>query len=333
VGRSTFDLHQDTDSFAIFGQVTWHISDRIRANLGLRYTKDEKELDFSRVTTGALPFPTYTLVDEREDSDTTPSINIQADISDNVMVYASFSQGFKSGGFDFESGADFEEETVDAWEIGFKSMLFEGSVELNAAMFQSEFDDLQVAAWNGIAFETGNAAKATTKGLEIDGRWQITDSWMVWGAVAYLNAEYDRFPGATCTASQQMVAPGGPNFCQQDLTGGDLQFSPDWSGTLNLDYILQMGDFELTASLGVDYSADFFTALDLDPISQQGSYVKVNMRVELAADAGWSVALVGKNLTDEETTMWVNDVPFFRGAHFAAYDQSRNFGIQARYEF
>ncbi len=333
VGRSTFDLTQDTDSYAAFGQVTWHVTDRLRTNVGLRYTNDEKDLDFARITTGALPFPSYQLSDSRDDSDVTPSINVQYDLSDDVMVYASFSQGFKSGGFDFESGQDFEEETVDAWEAGIKSTLGDGSMEFNAAVFRSEFEDLQVAAWNGTAFETGNAAEAITEGLEIDGRWQMTDRWMMWGAVAYLNAEYDSFPGATCTAEQQMVFPGGPGACIQDLSGKDLQFSPDWSGTLNLEYFQPMEGMEFSALLGIDYSSDFYTALDLDPISKQDSYAKLNARIQLAADAGWSIALVGKNLTDEETTMWVNDVPFFRGAHFAAYDQSRNIGIQARYEF
>ncbi len=331
VGRTQFDLTQDTDSYAAFGQITWHATDRLRATLGLRYTSDEKDLDFTRTTTGTLPFPTYSLSDSRKDSDTTPSFNVQYDLGDDTMIYASFSQGFKSGGFDFESGEDFEEETVDAWEVGVKSTLADGSVELNASYFRSEFSDLQVAAWNGTAFETGNAAEATTEGLEVDGRWQITDSLMLWAAAAYLDAKYDNFPGATCTAAQQDAL--GPT-CTQDLSGKDLQFSPEFSGTLNLEYYHVFGSgLELTAVVRLDYSDAYYTALDLDPISEQDSYTKVNARVQLAGEGGWSVALVGKNLTDEKTTMWVNDVPFFRTAFFAAVDPSRNIGIQARYEF
>jgi outer membrane receptor protein involved in Fe transport len=336
VGRETFDLEQDTDSYAAFGQVTWHFTERLSTNLGLRYTRDEKDLDFSRMTTGALPFPTYDLKDSRDDSDVTPSINVQYDWGEDTMVYASFSQGFKSGGFDFESGTPFEEETVDAWEAGIKSRLADGAVELNASVFHSEFSDLQVAAWNGVAFETGNAAEATTEGLEIDGRWQISDSWMLSGALAYLNAEYDDFPGATCTAQQQNdhAASGAAGSCTQDLSGEDLQFSPEWSGTVSLEYFREIGSgLELTAMLGADYSDAYFTALDLDPHSEQDSFTKVHARIQIAGESGWSVALVGKNLTDEETTMWVNDVPFFRGAHFASLDGTRNIGIQARYEF
>lgn len=336
VGRTDFDLEQDTDSIAVFGQLTWNITDRLRTTLGLRYTEDKKDIDFARITTGALPFPTYELTDSRTDSDTTPSLNVQYDLGDDVMLYGSFSQGFKSGGFDFESGEDFEEETVDAWEFGVKSRLADGAVELNAAVFSSEFSDLQVAAWNGVAFETGNAAEATTQGVEVDGRWQITDNWMLSGAIAYLDAQYDDFPGATCTADQtdEHNASGAPGGCTQDLSGKELQFSPEYSGTINLEYFRIMDSgLELTAMLGADYSDAYYTALDLDPHSIQDSFTKINARIALAGSAGWSLALVGKNLTNEETTMWVNDMPFFRTAHFGAIDGLRNIGIQAKYEF
>ena len=338
VGRQTFDLEQDTDSFAAFGQLTWHLTDRLRATAGVRYTSDEKDLDYSQQTTGALPFPSYTVTDSRDDSDVTPSFNLQYDLWDDGMVYASYSEGFKSGGFDFESGAQFEEETVEAWEAGIKSRLAGGSIELNAAVFRSEFSDLQVAAWNGTAFVTSNAAEAITQGVEIDGRWQISEHWLLSGAIGFLDAEYDSFPAAVCTAGQQnqWAADTGlpPGTCTQDLSGEDLQFSPEWAGSFSLEYRRELGgDLHFTGILSADFTDDYYSALDLEPLSLQDAYTKLNARLQLASHAGWSVALVGKNLTDEETSTWVNDVPFFRGAMFATTDPSRSIGIQARYEF
>ncbi len=338
VGRQTFDLVQDTDSLAAFGQLTWHLTDRLHLTAGLRYTDDQKDLDYSQQTSGALPFPSYTLDDSRDDSDTTPSFNVQYDAWDVGMVYLSYSEGFKSGGFDFESGETFDEETVEAWEMGIKTRFAGGSVELNAAVFRSEFSDLQVAAWNGTRFVTDNAAEAVTQGIEIDARWQITEHWMLSGALGLLDAEYDSFPAAVCTAQQQNAhaADTGlpPGTCTQDLSGKELQFSPEWAGTLNLEYKTDLGgDLRLAGIIGIDYSDQFYTALDLDPISRQDAYYKVNARLQLGSYTGWSVAVVGKNLTDERTTTWVNDVPFFRGAHFASIDGPRSLGIQARYEF
>jgi len=336
VGQQKFKIKQDTESYAAFGQLTWHVSDRLRTNLGLRYTEDDKDLDYSQTVTGMLPFPSYSLKDSLTDSEVTPSVSVQYDIWDDSMMYVSFSQGFKSGGFDFESGDNFDPETVDAWEAGIKSRLADGSVELNVAVFHTEISDLQVAAWNGTAFETSNAASATTEGVEADGRWQITDSLMFSGALAYLNAEYDDFKNATCTAQQQIdsIAVGGSaGSCTQDLSGGDLQFSPEWSGTLSLQYSYQLeGGMELSSILGADYSDAYYSALDLDPVSKQDAFWKYHARIQLAGATGWSVALVGKNLSNEKTSMWVNDVPFFRGAQFAAIDPPRSIGIQARYE-
>jgi iron complex outermembrane recepter protein len=78
-------------------------------------------------------------------------------------------------------------------------------------------------------------------------------------------------------------------------------------------------------------SDEYFTALDLDPITKLGSFIKLNLRIEVArADDKWSVALVGKNLTDEQTTTWVNDGPFFEGACFGSSKPPRSFEIQAR---
>lgn len=338
VGRSQYDLVQDTDSLAVFGQGTWHISDALRTTVGLRYTKDEKKLDFAQITTGSLPFPNRKVTDSRDDSEITPSFNVQWDASEDIMAYLSFSQGFKSGGFDFESGAQFDEETVDAWEVGFKASLADGAAELNAAYFNSAFKNLQVAAWNGLAFVTSNAAEAQTQGVEIDGRWQISDQFLLTGAVAFLDAKYDNFSNALCNAPLQVahgIATGNnPNTCTQDLSGKELQFAPDWAGSIGIEYTEAVTDtLELSVNLGVDFTDGYFTALDLDPVSKQDSFAKVNMRIQLADDNSWSIALVGKNLTGEKTTNWVNDVPFFRGSYFGSIDPPRSLGVQAKYKF
>jgi outer membrane receptor protein involved in Fe transport len=282
-----------------------------------------------------MPFPNRSTIDSRDDSDLTPALSIQYDASDDVMLYGSFSQGFKSGGFDFESGAQFEDETVDSWEVGFKSLLADGALELNAAIFDSQFENLQVAAWNGVAFVTSNAAESSTQGLEVDFRWQITDAVQLTGAVAFLNAEYDSFPAAVCNAAQQIqwgIDTGmNPNTCTQDLSGKPLQFAPDYAGNLNLEFYRELGNgLDLMTVLGVEFSDAYFTALDLDPIAEQDSYAKLNVRVQIANAERWSIAVVGKNLTDEKTTTWVNDIPFFRGAFFASIDPPRSFGVQGR---
>lgn len=335
VGNSNYDLTQNTDSIALFANGAWSITDNLRAAIGIRYTDDSKDLDFIQTTTGVLPFPTRSANNTIDDSDTTPSLSIQYDAGDDTMLYATFSQGFKSGGFDFESGNPFEAETVDSIEIGFKSLLMDGTLELNAALFDSAFENLQVAAWNGTSFVTSNAAEATTQGLEVDFRWQLSDTVNLSGAMAILNAEYDSFTAAICNAPQQVqwgIDTGtNPNTCQQDLSGKPLQFAPDYAGNLNLEFENELANgLNLTTVIGVEFSDAYFAALDLDPISEQDSYAKLNARVQLSSAENWSVSLVGKNLTDEGTTTWINDVPFFRGSYFGSIDPPRSIGIQGR---
>ena len=92
---------------------------------------------------------------------------------------------------------------------------------------------------------------------------------------------------------------------------------------------------EFSVAVGVDFTDSYFTAADVDPVSAQDSFAKVNARIQLANPDSWSVALVGKNLTDEKTTTWVNDHPVFNAhnAYFASIDPPRSIGVQLKYQF
>ncbi len=346
---------QDTESFAAFGEGTVNIVDRLRLSVGLRYTDDEKEVDkelliaalgtqtrapgqepFARII-GRIPHA-YNL--DRNDTDLSPSAGLQFDLTDEAMIYATYSEGFKSGGFDAQNVggalelAAFDPEEVEAWETGGKFTLLGGAAKLNIAYFNNQYKDLQVAAWNGFAFIVENAASATSQGVEADGQWRITENFTIGGAIAWLDAEYDDFPGAVCTAPQQtaFAATGRPaGQCNQDLSGKDLQFSPEIAGNVNAEYSAPVGNYRLTLQGDVNFTGSYHTALDLDPLARQDGFAKLNARVELAAgDDRWSVALVGKNLTDKKTTTWINDLPVFRGAYFGFIDPPRSVGVQAR---
>ena len=118
-----------------------------------------------------------------------------------------------------------------------------------------------------------------------------------------------------------------------------MQFSPEWSGNLALDYSTLLGDnLELKAGVDMMYSDDYQVANDQDPLLAQDSFYKINARIQLASyDETWSIAILGKNLTDEETTTWGNDVPLggqgFDGTYFQHINAPRSYEIQARYRF
>ena len=174
----------------------------------------------------------------------TYSTNIQWDVGDNTMLYASVSTGFKSGGFDEAySGAGYEirlvhpitnapigepvpgndssileveEEEVLAYELGAKMSLLDGAAELNLAVFRMEYDNLQTSSLIGDAFRVGNAGEAISQGVELDGRILLSERLTVGGALAYLDAYYEDFTGATCTTPQSMDPANNPGCLLED---------------------------------------------------------------------------------------------------------------------
>ncbi|MEH6610669.1 MAG: TonB-dependent receptor [Halioglobus sp.] len=316
----------------------------------------------------------------RDEDAFTFSGNLQWDATDSAMLYASVSTGFKGGGFDeaysgqgstvrtgsvttgepdggvIETGVDgsileYDDETVLAYEIGAKMTLADGAANLNIAIFRMEYDDLQVSSLVGDVFQVGNAGEAISQGIEIDGRWILAEGFTVGGALAYLDATYDKFDGATCTIPQSsdplnnpgcLAEDGSGNITApfqrggQDLSGETLLFAPEWSYNINAEWIIPLsGDLEIRTNADVNYTDESYSALDLDPNTLHDSSVRVNARIALASvDDTWSIALVGKNLTDEENRVWNNDVPLSdSNSYFGVPERPRSLAIQARYRF
>lgn len=397
---SIFD--QDSDSWAVFAQGTWSVTDTVRVTAGIRYNEETKELDKQAFAEGlgsrgdslglpdlivrANPASGALIEDlrshtfnglERDEDKFTWSLNSQWDASDSMMVYASVSTGFKGGGYDEAyTGADetirtgslisgepdggiiagpdasileFDEETVLAYEIGAKMTLADGAAELNLAVFRMEYDDLQVASLEGDVFRVSNAGESVSQGIELDGRWLLTERLTLGASVAYLDAFYDKFDTATCTIPQATdpannpgcLLPDGSNISAgetgaQNLNDKTLVFAPEWGGNLNIEYIYPVGDnLELRTNVDVNYTDEYYSALDLDPNTKHDGYTKVNARIALASvDDKWSVALVGKNLTDENTHVWKNDVALTASnSYFAVPERPLSIAIQARFRF
>lgn len=125
----------------------------------------------------------------------------------------------------------------------------------------------------------------------------------------------------------------------QDLSGAPLQFSPEYAGSLAIEYFTAITDtLNVRISTDVNFSDEYNVANDLDPVLDQDAFAKFNARVELSsADGMWSVAVLGKNLGDEKTTTWGNDVPLasqgFGETYFQHIDAPRSFVLQGRYNF
>jgi outer membrane receptor protein involved in Fe transport len=383
-GLSSFH-DQNEDSLALFAALTWHLGSSLRASVGARYTEVEKDLERRQtiedrapgVTVPCLPAVASGLgctvgapvlitalspphgrafgwrggvLDlHREDSEFTPSLTLQWDVGDSIVLYGSYTEGFKAGGYDQRNlfmnpgSGQFGPESVDAYELGMKSMLLDGALQFNLALFRGEYDDLQVSTFDGVVnFLVNNAASARSQGVESDLRWVVTDKLVFGAAVALLDAQWQEFRDAQCTAYELARAPNAActinpvsGLLVQDLSGADLLMAPAWSGNVSLEHYQPLANgLELRSELLVYFQDDQFLAADNDPATLQENFTKVNLRVALASASGWEVALVGRNLTDELTSPHAEDLPLrSTNSFFRLSDRPRTLALQGRYRW
>lgn len=386
--RHIYEL--ESESWALFFQGTFTISDTVRLTLGLRYTEETKDVysdqiltdDFSGRDTQSFNFILhsiwasqfntyrYSYTEDRKTDDTIPSVNVQWDVADDHMLYASFSQGFKSGGFtaadDGEPGDlglgqfpcapnpdltltvencydisnpndlfEFDDESVDAYEIGGKHTLMGGAINLNWAAFYTEYANLQTGIFRGIGFTVTNAGSSEIQGIELDILWAATENLVIGANAAYLDATYDEFEDAPCTVIQLDADPlcGTPaGISDNDLSGEPTLYASDYSASIFWDWSYPLEAWELFVGGEVNYRDEFHTAGDNDPVDLVDSYYKVNLRIGARSD-NWEIMAFGRNIFDEFVAVQSYDVPVLAGSHGRTMDEGAIFGVRAKYMF
>lgn len=348
-----------TDSASLFAELTWNVSDTLALKVGARYGEETKEVDRQGFCTrldgaplnpanisdvlarGSGLCPTLvTFNDERDEEHFMPSAQLQWRPNDAIMAYARWDRSFKSGGFNAAALAtladiEYEEERASGYEVGLKTRLG-ARATLNVALFDTQFDDLQVTTLTGGGQALlSNAGQATTRGIEVDSTWAAAQFLTLGVSAAYLDAEYDKYEDGPCNAVQRSASVGSGAPCFQDLTGRPTTYAPDLSGHVFAHLTFPVGA-AMTLGLRGDviYSDQYFYDTDLDPNTSQDSYWKYDARVELAdSDGAWSLAVLGKNLTNEATAVWGTDVPLILGSYVAFTELPRTVSLQATYRF
>ncbi|MBB3169113.1 TonB-dependent receptor [Simiduia aestuariiviva] len=356
------DFTQDSTLWAGFAQATWNIDTDWRLTVGGRYTSEDKTATrtqhhtnslgadvgssdalLNTVFTAFLIEPYSEIKDKRSEAAFTPLVTLQWDATEDMMVYATYTEGFKAGGFDVRSNAhpdpaygvniianpsplviiqtsntygfapgvfEYEEEKATSFELGSKMTLADGAAELNVALFHTNYTDLQTSQFDGkLGFNVTNAGEATTQGIELDGRWLVAEGLTLSGSVGMLDFQFDSFPNSQCYFGQTPNSTDYPGLC--DLSGKTREFAPEYQGTLSADYNRALGDdMEWRVTGDINFSDSYFTSPTLDPNLEQDAYAKLNLRFAVgSADGDWEVALVGKNLTDEKVATFGNQLP------------------------
>jgi iron complex outermembrane recepter protein len=356
---SEFGMREADQNASAFAAVTVHITHDFRLNGGLRYSSvhewAHRFLSTGMSTTNAYATPgnyipgsaaQQAVLDKilsgspadypetaRTDKKLMPTVSLQYDVTPSVMTYASFTQGFKAGGFadGFVANPTFAPEDVNAYEAGVKSRgVFGIPMMLNIDAFWENYTNLQEAATftlpNGQRSTlVVNAASVRSRGVEASAALDVNSVVQVHADVAYLNARYVSFPNGPCTDLQALVAPN----CVQNLAGKETPYAPNWSGDIGMSVVEPVGSGELSFEPSVRFSSWYEEQANDSPLYIQSGFAKLDARVAYHPQGGrWNIALIATNLSNKITASFMNNAQTSPGTFYALPEEGRAVSLQ-----
>jgi iron complex outermembrane receptor protein len=352
LGNDYAHTANETTSIAIFAQADYELTDRLTVTAGLRYTQDEKDYTATSVNCGMVAsgdpslagtkfqnWPgcggvgasglriiaeTFEVTPTDTWSDVSPKLSVQYAMGDSAMVYASWTKGFKSGGFAGSQGveavasAPVDQETAYNYEIGIKTDLTD-SLRVNATAFYMDYEDLQVVRFGPVpgsefgTFVTTNLGSADIKGFELESTLYITDSFKVDGFIAYLDSE-----------GQDLIINGG------DYSGQQLLGAPELSYNLRASYDQSTSFGDISASVTLshedesrrDYVDDRIKVDERDLVDARIAWTNASGSIELA--------LWGKNLTEED---YISHMYVIGPGGIGVWGAPRTYGVTGTFSF
>jgi len=296
------------------------VTDSLRLLGSLRYTStDKRAIFYGRLRYGPFalrPVNTVAVGDINGEDKLDPSGTVQFDLSKQVMFYATYGRGSKSGGFvsntygTTSATFQYRPEKSENYEAGFKSTLADGQLVLNVSVYDTKFKDLQVSVYNPTisTYQTGNAASASSKGVEGTAAWYPMKGLDFTLSAAYQDAKYDNYPGAACLATQSITecnAASPASIAANNIKGAPLPYTSKFSYNLGGHYRIEMpGDMVLDTNASLYGRSKYFDSDNQSPLfGRQKAYTKVDARVQYGpSDEHWHVAVTAKNLFDKKTT-------------------------------
>lgn len=299
------DVFQNVRSLAAYAQGNIYLSDNLTLTLGGRYTNDRKTGSYAQVSspftqalraTEALVFP------KLDENRFTYRIGLNYKPSDDVMIFATHSTGYKSGGYNSGGGSPaltppiskrlFDRETVKNYELGIKSSWLDRTLKANLTLYRMDINGFQDRAFDGVSFIVRNAGSLRQQGFEFDTVLSPVPELSFTASLAYLDSEFTDYqaganlPGLTGT---------------QNLTGQRNSFSPEWVGNFAVDWSGDLGSSGMSWAVNANLAlvSDQFvgTSLDANPQTLADGYTQIGARLTLnGADDRWSVSLFGRNL-------------------------------------
>ena len=344
----------DFSGWAAYVDLSLDVTESFDVSLGIRYSDDEKDFSINVPAPEsqygplfAYGFTTDGPVRSSDSwSDTQLRFLARYRIADDGMLYGSWTEGFKSGGFGSfamidangdriacctedvsqASGArsrGFDPEFVDSFELGYKNRVFNDSTDLALAAFFYDYEDLQISF-----FDEGSGANTVENVGQVDGTGlegsitsRFNDSWDLYLALSWLDTE--------ATGVQQVCDGDTPDSCE----GSSLFWAPEWTGAAVLTGRIPVGRGTVTSNLEAFWESERGGGWAGLPETRIDSYVEMALRVTYESEGAWSAGLYIENLTDEFSYDGLNNNGGILPAHFFGHRRPRTVGVRFRYDW
>ena len=326
----------NSKSFSVFGEGTLNLASKIELSAGARWSheaRDSYQYSLPANAAFAAVFPgNIRLADKFKDDNLSPQVSLRYKPETDTTIYAAYKQGFKSGGFNISqaltpaasvAAGRFGSETAEGEEIGLRTIRFHHDVQVNITAFDYLYKNLQVQTFDpqSVSLIAANAGRLRTRGVEGDVNWRVSavPGLSLRAAAAYDDVKYEDYVGQCYSGqtiaqgcNQQMV---GGAYTAQNYDGRTPPKAPKFAGRVGGSYERELNErMTLRLSGDVSRTSRYNFTDTLRPDGWQSAFTKVDASVSVSGpDDRWTLALIGKNLTNALVVTSANDIPFAGG--------------------
>jgi iron complex outermembrane recepter protein len=363
----TNDITRPEEQFAIFGEIAFDLTDRLNLSLGGRYYwLDVGFQGFSAWAYGNDPVPNLAGIpgvttnpnvtggrdyevniaalgadNPDKSNDFIPRVTLSYEATDNVLLYATYSEGYRPAGYNRATASGFgaarandgpggfpdyfiplifRSDTITNYEIGWKAQALEGNLRINGSIYFIEWNDMQIGAFDSQNISLfgfiDNAGDAEVKGFETDFAWALTDNFVWSGNFSYIDTELVSINPALAF----ILTP----------VGSELPLTPNVQFSTTGRYEQEAYGGLAHAQVSIKYSGDSFSSLETSEREVQGSYAILDASIGYSHEAGWGAEFFVDNLTNERPDL---NIQTYDNQRRITTSRPRTIGVRMSYDF
>jgi len=322
------DQKRTDELWAVFGELTYDITDSLRTTVGARHYDSTNKLE-GYTGWGKTNYQEdygFNVDSKTEDDDQVYKFNVTWDVTEDAMVYATYSEGYRVGGLNRDpdvTPSTYAPDKLKNYELGWKSTWLDDRLRVNGALYYSEWEDMQFTIYEFALSPVGNTynvGEAEIKGAELDFSYLMFDSLTLSGAMAYNDAE-------TTQDFVLQTRDGSVDFSVPD--GTDLPNVPEIKYTMNARYEFSLASMDSFAQLTYTYTDESWNEIRPGRRAKQDEFSNLNLRTGIDT-GGWGVELYATNLTDENDNIFIGNRSYY---DTATPQRPRTIGMRFKMRF